>query len=811
MAKALYALCEACTLRGEPYVATTPGNGCGMGVLGAAPGRDEVKQGVNFVGPSGRILNNVLEWHDVPREDLFVANAVACKTPNNREPTPEELECCWPRLQYELTESGVARLLTLGRTARDAMLPHLSLLSATATRGMWYPCGKSRQILPSWHPAYILRGQEDAIYDLAADVWKFANIAPEPFRYPEYWVLSSLRELQAAIDEMLAAEQPIGIDAETTNIDMQRSAPNEFWDGYILCLGFHYKPHQAYIVPEELFNRRPALAILRKLFEAPHGLYGHNVKYDFNYAHRYYDTIGEPLKEGHIADDTMLMHYVLNEVGALSLKEQSKFRLNAPDWEGILHRYLKKPEVESYSHVPRGVLYRYLACDITTTVQLRSMYEKELRKQGLYDSPYRNVLIPSVNELQRAEYAGMPVLEEQVDKVAAMMLQSTEDARVALQQEAAKVGVEDVNPNSPKQLAVVFYDKLGFPPQRGRKIKPRSTNKEVLAKWKAMYKGQPILDALSTYRYWWKRYKTYALGIPKNMDHNGHAHFSFNLAGTETGRITGGIALTMPRATKPEGKMLRDCFGLAEASGRVLMEADYSQAELRWAGWYAQEPFLFQVYADDRDLHTEVALAMFGPDWTKEDRMMTKMFNFSYLYGGTEYSFAADAGLPIAQARAFVKKYKANMPKLDAWHKCLMEQLRTRGWLQTPTGRRRRFLLLTAKNWHAAQNEAKNFPVQSISNDAAMLGMCKAAQQLRAMNLDAHLILHLHDGSYWNCAKDVIAPVANVLRSSFMWSAQYIMEVLASRIDEFADLEPMPFRVDAKVGPSWGSMREYKR
>lgn len=813
--KAPGALCSKCTLKDEPFVPTDSPAKTELGAIGFAPGRGEVQHEprIPLIGPSGRIFNTMLEEVGVKREDVYVSNIVLCKCPHNREPTPQEIRCCMPRLARELKETGVKRMLALGRVPRDVFMPEFEGQSIRSTRGRWHRL-KGINIIVTNHPAFILRGQPDAYVDLVKDGNKWVNYPPEDWLYaePQYFVLENHDQLKQAVKAALDADMPLCVDAETSNLDRKRGTPALFWENFILCLGFHWLPGKAIIVPEELFNDRKSLEILRPLFECKHGIYGHNVKYDMTYLRMYYDKIGMPLKKAFIKDDTYLMYALLKEVlGERGLKDVSEYYFDSEHYEKEIHKYLKNPKKDSYALVPPDKLHRYLALDIHYGVLVKELLERLTKEDGVYETPYRLFLVQALNVLQRAEYHGMPVNLERLDKVAQTMSGEVDELREELRKIAGK---PDLNLNSPKQVAEVIFDdlKLTPPKKSGQKSsafkhssKQRSTAKEILEKMKGQH---AFIRVLQKYRRWAKLYSTYAKKIPERVDPNGFSHYGFNIAGTETGRISGELLLTIPRKYTPEGKMIRDAFQAPD--GFVLIGADFSQAELRWASWYSQDVRLMRIYKEGRDLHTEVAIQIYGKNFTREQRMYSKMLNFSFVYGGTEYSFAEDTEMPIEAAREVVRQYKATMPQLTAWRAENWRIIRERGYLVTPVGRKRRFPIITPKNWPQVQTESVNFRVQSISSDCTLWGWSVTADYFREQGWPIHPVLFLHDGCYFMVPDDdsIIKVVGRRMRQDLLWAVDTVMENAGTWVPEYAGLEPVPFKVDLEVGPSWGELHD---
>jgi len=170
----------------------------------------------------------------------------------------------------------------------------------------------------------------------------------------------------------------------------------------------------------------------------------------------------------------------------------------------------------------------------------------------------------------------------------------------------------------------------------------------------------------------------------------------------------------------------------------VLLRLDYSQAELRVFASYSMDEFLLGVYRDGRDLHNEVAIGMHGEDFTKEQRVMCKMFNFSYLYGGSEYSFAEDAGLNLDIARKFVQDYNRLMPQGLEYKRSQFRKLKREGYVETVFGRRRRFPFLIQRNYDDARKACVHMPCASTASDLTLLSGLK----LNDEGYDVVLMIH---------------------------------------------------------------------
>lgn len=805
----LGAECDKCPLLRQTYV---PGKGpqnAKYAIIGMAPGNIEIQKGEPFVGPSGRLLQESLNAAGVNRDTIYIDNLLSCKIPANAAPPEVAIHCCLPRLEWCLQYTE--KILTMGKPPRDILIPSLTKQSMENTRGGTFLTESGTLVLPTYHPAYSLRGNSAAFTDILFDVNTFFNNIPS-FELPKCILLETITELTEAVDYVLSKNLPIAIDIETSNIDMKSSNPNAWWDGYILCMGFHCEPGQAFVVSEELFNTTQTLDVLKKMFASPQGIYGHNVKFDVNYLRKYYQSLEGQTTPINVVDDTLLMHSCIDErLGTHGLKNLSRVYLNAPDYESTILKYLKRPRKDSYALVPRKVLYTYLAYDVHCTVKLHQIFSDQLKREGLYYWPYRNVLIPALRCMQTTEQHGIPISLDRLASTTETMQRKVQELKTELRflddeitfnERVGAVPKSEMNPNSPQQVAVVVYDKLALKP-KGRKIKRRSTNKEVLGQ---LLGAHPFVDALQKYRRWNKLYTTYATKLINNIDKDGYARWSFNLAGTETGRISAGLILTIPRKSTPEGKLLRASFAAKE--GEVWLSADFSQAEMRWLGWFSKDPELHKIYRENRDIHTEAALRLFGEGYTGEQRTFCKQLNFSFAYGGTEYSFADDSGMPLEDARLLVREYQKIFVGASEWCDETFALVRRRGWLQTPVGRMRRFPLITQDTARSIRNEAVNFRVQSISSDCTMIGFCRCVNYFEQHNIPVRPILFLHDGVYFISPDDasVYEEAKEVIHRIMIEAADEIMQRAPELFEDFRGLEPIPFKVDLEVGRSWGDL-----
>lgn len=749
------ALCAECTLCNEPVVVSRGVIDPLFVVVGEAPGAQEVAEGEPFVGPSGKLLNYALEKMGVQRSQVYTTNVVACRPPENREPTKDEIQACLPRLVVELNQTNTP-VLALGKVATE------TLEMDGYARGQifdWY----GRKAMHTYHPAYLLRKPDDSGIFLD-DMKRFVH---GPLKVNPKWTDPDVVHIQdpEELDDILSAVPDgtwVGFDLETDNVKWFRSFDGTPPDP-ILMLQLAWEDEWGLVIDDEMLYDTPATrSILQRFFDRVK-LIGHNAKFDAVFLKSHLDV------KVHIEFDTMLAHYLLDENSKHGLKELSFKYFGIPDYEERLIKEYLRNRNDRYSKIPFEPLAKYGVIDVIMVLQFRKLFEQELKIQGRLDWPFYNIMMRGENTFVDVELRGVQIDVQYMNWVLSVL---DEYANAAKQAACASVGIadpDDVNFNSTQQMAEIVYDQLHMPQPRSRKIKPRSTSHEAIEP----LKGRHIfIDKLLEYRHVMKMKNSYAENILEALDHEGRVHATVLLHGTEIGRLSyrNPALQTIPRPDDIFGALIRSAF--VARPGKALLICDYSQAELRVVAVLANEEFLLEAYRNGRDIHSEVAIAMYGPNYTKAQRVRTKMFNFSYVYGGSEYSFARDAGLPIAEATAFVRKYNSVMPDLAKYRVDQFKKMDEQGYVQSPFGRRRHFEIITRVNADDARKAAVHAPVAGTASDLTTLSACLLNEQGFEVVLTVHdsVILEVPEGE----ADKIATFVQEVMEGT---GAQYLPEV----------------------------------
>jgi len=772
--KAPGAHCDSCPLQKERMAkGIRVGTGDGTVVLiGEAPGIQEAIKGIPFVGPSGELLHRTLD--SLGATNLWITNACLCRPPSNVI-DDVSVGCCHDRLMDEIRQQKPSLIITLGATPLHTLFP--SAGNITTVRGNFmFQTELGVNVLPTYHPAYILR-QPSKFTDFAQDMQRALrppnfNLS-DPIGPKEVTIVRTLTEAIFALDA-LAEQGEIVCDIETSGFDRLRD--------HILCMVFTWKHAQALVIPGSLLQTSAVKTMLRSLFSRPNITWiGHGMKFDVEFIQVLLGM--RPI----IGFDTLMAHYVNDErTGTHDLKEIARLNFNAPDWEGDIKNYLPHPKTDSYTLIPEEVLLKYAAYDGDYTFRLYRLLSEELKRKpglrGLHD----NVLVPASNALADIELMGIrfdPAIQEEVAEELSSELFLT---GVALSKTA-----EDpmFNPNSPQQVGAVLFDKLHLP-----QISGRSTAVAVL---EALKDRHPFVDDMMKYRDVAKLMSTYVTGLPETLGPDGRIHTSYMIHGTVTGRLS---SRDPNLQNIPRGSTIRNMF--IPSDGMVMVEADYSQAELRALAWYSQDPFLVGVYQAGRDIHTEVAKQMFGPDFTKEQRVAAKMVVFGLVYGRTAFALAQDMRIPKLspqEAVRYINEFFKRMPKAVEWMNGIKNRARTTGMLETPIGRQRRFDLVVQGNVSEVERQSVNFMCQSLASDLTLLSLVRVHNAFMkgwAPQVRPHILLTVHDCLVVECYPQDFEEVSKLLRKTM---TSVPLQILG---------ESVPFKVSLATGARWGSLKE---
>ena len=341
---------------------------------------------------------------------------------------------------------------------------------------------------------------------------------------------------------------------------------------------------------------------------------------------------------------------------------------------------------------------------------------------------------------------------------------------------------EEFNVNSPKQLGEVLFDKLMLP-NPGKKTKTGySTNAEVLEKMRPYH---PIIEEILEYRKVAKLKSTYTDGLIKAADSDGRVRTNFKQTGTATGRLSSTEPNLQNIPIRTElGRELRRYF-LPENSDYVLLDADYSQIELRLLADISKDENMISAFLGGEDIHTSTAAAVFGVAKnavTGEQRKRAKAVNFGIVYGIGAFSLASDLGISRVKANEYIENYLASYPGVGDYLKNVVKDAYANGYVTTPLGRRRYIPELAGQNKNLknfGERVAMNSPIQGSAADIIKIAMINVSRKLKESGLDARLILQVHDELLIEARREDTDKVARILQTEMENAAELSVPLVA--------------------------------
>ena len=592
----------------------------------------------------------------------------------------------------------------------------------------------------------------------------------------EYVLLDSEEKLFDVIKN-IPKESLVALDTETTGL--------ESTEDHMVGFSFAYEDNRGYYVPLTHFylgvgdqvSKEIGVRALRELMDFK--IIGHNLKFDLKFICPY---LG--LKSYDPYADTMLLAWLVNSEKPVGLDKLSDLYF---DHQMISFKDTVK-KGENFSNVAIEEAVNYAAEDALITFKLYTRLLEQLKLQGAEHliEEAKKVEFPFIQTLIEMEDEGIEVDTDFLQ----VFKDETEVMLTELRQDIYALAGGEFNINSTKQLGVVLFETLGLPV--GKKTKTGySTDEKVL---NGLMDAHEVIPALLRYREVFKLYSTYidpllTLGL-KNEDRR--IHTSFLQTGTATGRLSSkNPNLQNIPVRSPMGAKIRQAFVAGE--GKTLIGIDYSQIELRLLAHFSQDKTLLGAFAQDKDIHRQTAVAIFGEEEADSKRHIAKTVNFGLLYGMGPIKLSVDIGVSTKEAKEIIEAYFENFPTVKTFLRSIADGAKEIGYVETLLKRRRYFNFESVPPMIKAayERESVNTVFQGSAADLIKLSMNTIADVIKKENLHAKMLLQIHDELIF----EVDANDAEALAAKF----KTIMESIYT-LD-------VPLRSSVNIGNSWAELK----
>ncbi|NRG34646.1 DNA polymerase I, partial [Niallia circulans] len=414
---------------------------------------------------------------------------------------------------------------------------------------------------------------------------------------------------------------------------------------------------------------------------------------------------------------------------------------------------------------------------------IQEKMEDELRKND-QEALFYDLEMPLSLVLADMESTGVKV---DVSRLKAMGQELSERLK-EIEGRIYELAGETFNINSPKQLGVILFEKLGLPVVKKTKT-GYSTSADVLEQ---LASSHEVIREILEYRQLGKLQSTYIEGLQKVV-HNGRIHTRFNQVLTQTGRLSSiDPNLQNIPIRLEEGRKIRQAFVPTEEDW-VIFAADYSQIELRVLAHIANDEKLIEAFREDHDIHTETAMSVFhveADEVTSNMRRHAKAVNFGIVYGISDYGLSQSLHITRKEAAKFIERYLESYPGVRNYMEEIVADAKQKGYVSTLLQRRRYLADITSRNFNLrsfAERTAMNTPIQGSAADIIKKAMIDMAKRLEVEGLKAKLLLQVHDELIFEAPKDEI---------------DKLKEIVPDVMEHAVELS-VPLKVDYSYGPTW--------
>lgn len=506
--------------------------------------------------------------------------------------------------------------------------------------------------------------------------------------------------------------------------------------------------------------------------------YGHELKQAYLHLFRY------GIHPKGFKFDTFIAAYLLYpsiksyELSELLIKDASKSIKSVSDFLGT------GKKANKYLDMTREELADFAVHQVYAIAELFEIYKKDLQEKKL-ETLYVDVELPLVEVLADLEFTGMAVNNETLEELDVLLTQKVNDLTEVIYEQAG----ETFNINSPKQLGVILFEKLKLPIIKKTKT-GYSTSHDILMKLR--YEDE-IVQNIIDYRSYAKLKSTYIDGLKAVVNPvSNRIHSSFN----QTVAVTGRLSSTDPNMQNipiklEEGRQIRKIFVAKE--DYVLIDADYSQIELRVLAHMSKDETLIHAYQNDIDIHTLTASTVFDvalDQVTRLQRSRAKEVNFGIVYGMSDFGLSENLGISRKEAKSYIEQYFKRYSSVETYMNSLVEECKEKGYVTTILNRKRDIPEIHSSNFNMrsfGERTAKNTPIQGSAADIIKLAMIKVYNALNDGDYRSKLILQVHDELIIEAHKDEVEDIQKLLKENMEQAIELIV----------------PLKVDMNVADNW--------
>ncbi len=589
-------------------------------------------------------------------------------------------------------------------------------------------------------------------------------------------LITDAKELHEILDT-LDENTIVAFDTETTGLD--------YYKDKLVGFSFCMNENEAYYVPFEHFylgvpeqiNEEEIKKAIKKIFNSK--VVGHNIKFDLHFVSRFLQD--DDLR---IYSDSMVLAWLINPESALSLDKLADKLLG--------HRMVSFKDTvkkgETFAGVEIEDACNYAAEDAFITLKLFNLFLEKLELQNASHliEEARDVEIPFITTLLTMEKIGIKVDSSFLEKFSLKVKDTISELTKNIYEKAGS----EFNINSTQQLGAILFEHLGLPV--GKKTKTGySTDEKVLSSLKDKHE---IIPMLMEYREVHKLYSTYIEPLLKLSKESAESrvHSSFVQTGTATGRLSSKNPNLQNIPTRtPLGARIREAFVAPE--GKKLVGIDYSQIELRLLAHFSQDKVLVDAFKNNKDIHMQTAIALFGEEEAAGKRGVAKTVNFGLLYGMGQKKLSDTLGITTKEAKEIIEKYFESFSTVKSYFRSIVDSSKELGYVETLLKRRRYFDYENATPMFRAafERESVNSVFQGSASDLIKLSMNKIHQVIKDEKLNAKMLLQIHDELIF----EVDAEEAELLGNRFRDIMENIMEL------------NIPLKASLNIGDNWGELK----